>query len=163
MNNPFSILRLVLKSKRPSHIREMKAVRDSFWLRPGYTALTFFGYIVTSTQHEADIINQRYDGLKNHEMIHLRQAQDCHDSWTMFYLRYVWYYLRALPYNRKKRNAAYWMNPFEMEAYEHGDNLDYLNTRPKHGENWKKYARMPLKNRFELLFPAPKHPKNEKK
>ena len=150
MNNPFSILRLVLKSKRPSHIREMKAVRDSFWLRPGYTALTFFGYIVTSTQHEADIINQRYDGLKNHEMIHLRQAQDCHDSWTMFYLRYVWYYLRALPYNRKKRNAAYWMNPFEMEAYEHMYEPDYLEKCANGANGWRAYAKMKPSERRKM-------------
>jgi hypothetical protein len=152
MKNPFSIIRLVFKATRPSRLQDMKAVKDAFWMKPNYAAMTFFGFIVTATQREADKVNEHYDSLKNHEMIHLRQAEDCHDSWLLFYIRYGWYYLRALPYNRKKRNAAYWMNPFELEAYEHEHDLDYLKHRPAGGEEWRKYARMTPKKRFEKLF-----------
>jgi len=156
MNNPFAIVRLMFNSTRPSRLHDMKAVKDAFWLKPGYAALTFFGYIVTATQHEADSMNERYDILKNHEMIHLRQAQDCHDSWLLFYLRYLWFHLCSLTYNLKKRNAAYWMNPFEIEAYAHETDLNYLNNPEKSGREWRVYAKMSRKKRFKTAFPNQK-------
>ena len=148
MNNPFSLLRLLLRVTRPSRLTDMKAVRDGFWLRPGYEALTFFGFIVTHSQRDADQLNQHYDEVKNHEMIHLRQAQSCHDSWLLFYLLYIWYWLRGLPFNRRYKNAAYRLNPFEMEAYQHMHDLHYLDDKTIHGTNgWRQYARMTMEER----------------
>ena len=97
MRNPFHILKYLLKMRRPSRVSDMEAVFDGFWLRPGYHALTFFGFIVCRTEETVSRINQavagraqasRDDGahrpddkladsfavMKNHEMIHLRQA-----------------------------------------------------------------------------------------
>lgn len=152
MNNPLSILRLVFKAVRPSRLSDMRAVKDAFWLKHDYAALTFFGHIITATQQEADAINGRYDTLKNHEMIHLRQAQDCHDSWLLFYIRYGWYYLRALPQNRRKRNAAYWLNPFEIEAYAHEHELDYPERHREGATEWRIYAKMTPKERLNRLY-----------
>jgi hypothetical protein len=86
--------------------------------------------------------------MKNHEMIHLRQAQSCGDSWFRFYLLYIWYWLRALPANRKMKHGAYLLNPFEIEAYRHMNNLDYL----ANGEanEWRKFAKMSIKERIKL-------------
>jgi hypothetical protein len=145
MYNPFKILWLVVRFRRPSRVVEMKAVADSFWLGKNYSALTFFGYIVVHSQEEADKLNAttaQKDSLKRHEMIHLKQAQATHNSWLCFYARYLWYCLRAIPQNRYRRNAAYYLNPFEMEAYEHMYEHDYLDKCKDGANGWRKYAKM---------------------
>lgn len=132
----------MIRAKRPSRIGEMKAVKDSFWLRKNYAALTFFGYIIVRTQDEADHINARNDSLRRHETIHLRQAQSTHNSWFCFYTLYIWYYVCALPQNRHMRNAAYLLNPFEMEAYEHMYDPHYLEQCSQGANGWRVYAKM---------------------
>ena len=151
MNNPLSILRLVARAVRPSRTGMMVAVSDPFWLRRGYEALTFFGFIVTHSREEANRFNSHYDALKNHEMIHLRQAQATGDSWLRFYLRYGWYWLRALGWNRRMKNAAYLLNPFELEAYRHDHDLGYA-ERCKDGgaQEWRRYAKMNYKERRRI-------------
>ena len=151
MNNPLSILRLVFKAVRPSRLSDMRAVKDAFWLKRDYAALTFFGHIITATQQEADAINGRYDTLKNHEMIHLRQAQDCHDSWLLFYLRYGWYSLLALPQCRYMKDGAYLLNPFELEAYRHEEEMDYLQKHE--ATEWRKWAQLKPAERREKFYP----------
>ena len=126
----------------------MPAVVNTFWLRKGYEGLTFFGHILAPTQELADRFNGSADrALKNHEMIHLRQAQSCGDSWLCFYLLYIWYWLTGLRMNRKMKHAAYLLNPFEMEAYARMHDLDYLNGP---ATEWRKYAKMKLKDRLKL-------------
>ena len=149
MHNPFRILKLLLHIRRPSRIDDMPVVTDAFWLRKGYDALTFFGTIVTATNELALRMDRKKDFLKNHEMIHLRQAQSTHDSWLCFYSLYLWYYVRALPMNRHLRNAAYELNPFEMEAYKHMYDTNYLN-QPQCGSEWRKYAQMKPCERLRL-------------
>ena len=147
-DNPLALLRLLWKARRPSCVSDMPAVRNSFLLRPGYTAMTFFGFIVTASQEEADTMNVRLTRLKRHEMIHLRQAHNTGDSWVRFYLLYIWYYLRALPQNRRMKNAAYLLNPFEMEAYRHMDEPGY-----EQGEacEWRRWAAMKPSERRRLF------------
>ena len=122
----------------------MVAVYDNFWLR-GYDAMTFFGTIITATEEEAIRMNSKGNVLKNHEMIHLRQAQSLHDSWLLFYLYYGWYSLLALSQSRKMKNAAYLLNPFEIEAYGHDADLNYL--KDNEATEWRKWAKMPLEER----------------
>ena len=153
MNNPFHILWLMVTAKRPRRISEMKAVKESFWMRRGYTAMTFFGRILTHTQQEADELNATatlHSRLKRHETIHLRQAQSTHNSWLCFYILYIWYYMRALPQNRRRRNAAYYLNPFEMEAYEHDGDPEYLQECENGANGWRRYAKMSAKNRARI-------------
>ncbi len=147
MNNPLSIVGLLLKAKRPSRLSDMTARKDSFWLGKGYEALTFFGTVLTHTQAEADRMNSHYDTLKNHEMIHLYQARSTHDSWLCFYALYIWHSLRLLPYNRRIKNAAYRLNPFEMEAYEHMNDLSYTRQHPDGANGWRHYAKMSVEER----------------
>ena len=101
------IIPIMWRAVRPSRVADMPAVVNSFWLRKGFEGLTFFGKILTPTQALADEFNTGFNALKNHEMIHLRQAQACGDSWLRFYLLYLWYWLRALPANRKLKHGAY--------------------------------------------------------
>lgn len=151
MNNPLLIFPLMLKAHRPSRLTDMPAVRNAFWLKKGYKALTFFGTVLTHSQDEAERINSRYDELKNHEMIHLCQARDTHDSWLCFYAYYLWYWLKALPYNRRMKNAAYLLNPFELEAYRHMYDLSYLQQLPEgKATEWRQYAKMSLDERRNI-------------
>ena len=145
MDNPLTILPLIWHARRPSRISDMPIVRNSLLLRKGYAGLTFFGNILAPSDDEARGFERKGSHMKNHEMIHLRQAQSTHDSWLLFYLLYGWYYLRALPQNLKMRNAAYLLNPFELEAYAHEHDLDYL----EHNEatEWRQYARMSPRER----------------
>ena len=148
MDNPFCILSIFWHSRRPSRIENMPVVRNSFWLRKGYAALTFFGTVIASTKEDAKEFENKKSTLRNHEMIHLRQAQSTHDSWLLFYLLYSWYSIKLLPQNRKTKNAIYWLNPFEMEAYDHQDDLHYLDNND--ATEWRQYARMKPSERLEI-------------
>ena len=142
------VIPIMWRAVRPSKVVDMPAVVNTFWLRKGYEGLTFFGQILAPTQELADRFNGSADrALKNHEMIHLRQAQSCGDSWIRFYLLYIWYWLTGLRMNRKMKHAAYLLNPFEMEAYARMNDLDYLKGP---ATEWRRYAKMPLKERLKL-------------
>ena len=142
------VIPIMWRAVRPSKVVDMPAVVNTFWLRKGYEGLTFFGQILAPTQELADRFNGSADrALKNHEMIHLRQAQSCGDSWLRFYLLYIWYWLKGLRMNRQMKHAAYLLNPFEMEAYARMNDLDYLKGP---ATEWRRYAKMPLKERLKL-------------
>ena len=151
------VIPIMWRAVRPSKVADMPAVVNTFWLRKGYEGLTFFGQILAPTQELADRFNGSADrALKNHEMIHLRQAQSCGDSWFRFYLLYIWYWLKnrvgLLKLHSKNRpycvkNAAYLLNPFEMEAYARMHDLDYLQGP---ATEWRRYAKMKLKDRLKL-------------
>ena len=142
------VIPIMWRAVRPSKVADMPAVVNTFWLRKGYEGLTFFGQILAPTQELADRFNGSADrALKNHEMIHLRQAQSCGDSWIRFYLLYIWYWIKGLRMNRKMKHAAYLLNPFEMEAYARMHDLDYLKGP---ATEWRRYAKMKLKDRLKL-------------
>ena len=145
----FRVVPIMWRAVRPSRVVDMPAVVNSFWMRKGFEGLTFFGHILTPSEETANLFKVS-PAMKNHEMIHLRQAQSCGDSWLRFYLFYIWYWLRALPANRKLKHAAYLLNPFEMEAYARMHDLDYLKKCEGGAHEWRKYAKMPLSQRAEL-------------
>ena len=154
------VIPIMWRAVRPSKVVDMPAVVNTFWLRKGYEGLTFFGHILAPTQELADRFNAssgvaadlQSAALKNHEMIHLRQAQSCGDSWLRFYILYIWYWLRTVCFGgfavrRQMKHAAYLLNPFEIEAYAHMHDLDYLKGP---ATEWRRYAKMPLKDRLKL-------------
>ena len=145
-----NILMMILRSPRPSRQNDMRAVAMPRWIRKGYDGLTFFGHIITHNEQEAEAFNSRFGSFKNHEMIHLYQARDCHDSWLLFYLRYGWYWLLASRYRKRLKNAGYLLNPFEMEAYANMHNLHYLDDKKSGTNEWRRYARMSLKERLNI-------------
>ena len=159
LSRPFRVLgivRYIWKAHRPSRTHDMPAVVDTFWIKSGYEALTFFGTILTHSKDEADSINGRPTTLKNHEMIHLRQAQACHDSWLRFYLLYLWYWLKGLRWSRRMRGAAYMLNPFELEAYRHMYDMGYPDRCSNGGaQEWRTYKKMTYNERravYEQIF-----------
>jgi len=148
MTKGASLLSILLTAKRPSRISDMKAVALPRIMRRGYDGLTLFGHIITHTQEEAEALNNRFDEMKNHEMIHLYQARSTHDSWLCFYWKYGLYWLKAQRYRRKLKNAGYVLNPFEMEAYGRMYDMDYLKRHPEGCTEWKHYAAMSLEERM---------------
>ena len=144
----FRILRFVWKARKPSTVHDMPAVVDTFWLKSGYDALTFFGTILTHSQQEADHMNRRFDELKNHEMIHLKQAISTGDTWWRFYCLYLRYYLQGHRARKKYANASYWLNPFEIEAYEHMHDLSYLEQCKNGATEWRRFANMTIDERI---------------
>ena len=149
MATPLTIIPLMFRAKRPSRMKDMQAVSLPFWIRKGYEGMTFFGHIITHSKAEAERFNNRHDALKNHEMIHLYQARSTHDSWMCFYWKYFLFWLKARRYHKHLRNAGYLLNPFEMEAYEHMHDLDYLADKENGATGWRHYAEMSLEKRFE--------------
>ena len=153
MKNPFHILKFLAGVKRPDRIADMPVACDGFWLRKGYRAVTFFGTIVAASAGDVAAMGREDSSMKRHEMIHLRQAQSTGNSWLLFYLLYGWFYLLALPQNRYMRNAAYLLNPFELEAYQHEQDPHYLEQCKEKGATlWREYARMTPKERRERFF-----------
>ncbi|MBQ9232049.1 MAG: hypothetical protein IJ190_12875 [Prevotella sp.] len=149
MANLLSVIPLICRARRPSKMDDMRAVSIPFWIRKGYEGMTFFGHIITHSEEEADRFNSQWDAMKNHEMIHLHQARSTHDSWLCFYWRYVVYWLKACRYRKHLRNAGYLLNPFEMEAYAHMYDLDYLRDNEQ-ATGWREYARLSLSERLSL-------------
>lgn len=151
------IIPIMWHAVRPSKVADMPAVVNRFWLRKGYEGLTFFGTILTRSQEEADRFNNSHDPMKNHEMIHLRQAQATGDSWLRFYLLYIWYWFRIFCFGgfairRQLRNAAYLLNPFEMEAYGRMNDAHYLDKYQSGATEWRLFARMSVKERLQYYL-----------
>ena len=167
----FSVFSIMLSAVRPSRVEDMHAEVNSFWIRKGFDGLTFFGTILTPSQELADSFNNASNSvvgdlqsaqMKNHEMIHLRQAQSCGDSWIRFYLLYIWYWFKIACFGRFGiKHAAYLLNPFEMEAYLHMNDLNYLNSvagdTQSPANEWRKYAKMSIKERLLVLHPVLTH------
>ncbi|MBR2103448.1 MAG: hypothetical protein IJ928_11985 [Prevotella sp.] len=147
-----NFLKLIIRAPRPNRVIDMPASVNRFFCRKGYAAITLFGHIFTGEQHDADRMNKGYTFTKNHEMIHLKQAQNTRNSWFLFYILYLWHSLLALRYFRKTKNAAYYLNPFEMEAYMHTRDLHYIeNCGDKGACQWRTFARMSLAERLQLV------------
>jgi hypothetical protein len=62
----------------------------------------------------------------NHESIHDTQAKEC-GGYVIFYLKYLAQCMRY----------GYRNSPFEREAYDNQQNIDYLKSR--HAFEWRKY------------------------
>jgi len=147
-----TILSIIFKSVRPSRQDDMPAIAMPRFIRQGYDGLTFFGYIITHTQEEAEALNTHFDAMKNHEMIHLYQARSTHDSWWCFYMQYAYYWLRGCFSRIPLKNAGYLLNPFELEAYEKMYDLRYLNDKKSGTNEWRRYARMSMKERYNAYL-----------
>jgi len=104
-------------------------IKEDHWLPHLFmvAGITIYPYIFLADKKE--------DVLVNHEMIHIEQFKEC--GWFSFvwcYFRYYFkYYLEC-----KELDEAYYQIPFEREAYDNADNLNYLKERKPFA--WKKYV-----------------------
>lgn len=142
------LISLITHAERPKQIQFLSVEVNDIICPKGYQAITLFGTVFTHDENTARELNTAHSKLMNHEHIHLRQAQDTHNSWWIFYSMYAWYYLIALPYNIKLKHAAYLLNPFEIEAYTNMQNIKYLEQDYHTTNNWRIYSRMSLRQRL---------------
>lgn len=74
------------------------------------------------------------DAIRNHENIHWQQYLELGIIGFVF-LYFFYYFVGLLKYGNGQ--LAYFMIPFEQEAYSNHENLDYLKTRIRY--SWLKY------------------------
>ena len=83
-------------------------------------AITLYPYIFIKDEGNPIVIN--------HEKIHLEQQREL---WLIgFYLLYVWYWFIAKVAGFSN-TGAYHTIPFEREAYDKEEDMEYLNNRKK--------------------------------
>ena len=84
--------------------------------------MTLYPFIFVKRKHAALFTTK----VLNHELIHEAQIKEL--GLIRFYLMYLWFFVKG-GYKRA--------NPFELEAYAHDDDLDYLGNRKRFA--WKIY------------------------
>ena len=110
-------------------------VKINKWLCPKGYAITLFGTIYVRTKDQYDKMVAPYSYYYNHELIHEKQANN---KWIIFYIKYIYLYLKnilALRYNIK---APYYFHPMEIEAYKNQYDLNYVFTNNV-GKEYKQY------------------------
>ena len=113
--------------KRPSEIKVVKA-KNAWMLPSSYRALTAFGTIYCNDFKDVELINKtdKIDStLKCHETIHVKQAENTKNSWWLFYLVYLWQWIKNLPLIFIKAHYAYYFISYELEAYANEENFEY--------------------------------------
>lgn len=95
----------------------------------GYKAMSWCGTLILrrNVHFNGAIYLNTAQGLRTlrHERIHREQAIATHPrSWMLYYLSYGWHWLRLAPW-RNPGKAAYYCNPYEVEAYANDERLGY--------------------------------------
>lgn len=130
--------------KNLERVRGLIIIRNKALPFPGYKAINLFGVLFV---RKGASIN---DKTVNHEQIHSKQIEEVMFTlflpffivaWhTTFYLLiawifsyYIWYVAEWLIHliRFKDRNIAYRRISFEMEAYTHDGDMEYLKKRKK--------------------------------
>ena len=134
--------------ERPSKCKEVNFKINSLVPPKGFFAITLFGtvYIHERNKEQWERIKDLQSGkeTKWHETIHVKQAQMEKDSWFVFYLKYLGFWLKNMFYCGFNNTVAYYTIPYEMEAY---GNENYFNYNMKYFEDYKN---MSTKERIEL-------------
>jgi len=132
--------------KKPSKIKSISA-KKAWFLPSNFEAITLFGVAYCSSRKRADKINESENidsQLESHETTHVRQAESTKDSWFIFYMKYIWQWIKNLPMIFINVYAPYKFMPFELEAYRYQDDWDYCLEKC---EKWKKYNKLTLKQK----------------
>jgi len=98
----------------------------------------FFG-IRGITLYPFIIVKENNDVLINHERIHIKQQKELYVI-PFYYLYFKWYFANRRKYKGFKTLKHWWSYrniPFEKEAFENQNNLDYLKTRQR--KSYRKY------------------------
>ena len=135
--------------KRPSKIKVVTA-KKAWLLFSGFAAITLFGVVYCKSQSRVDEINKTENidsQLESHETIHVRQAESTHDSWLLYYLKYIWQWLLNFPLIFINIYAPYKFIAFELEAYRYQNDWNYCLNKC---EKWKEYNTLSLKQKRSL-------------
>ena len=104
-------------------------------LMPQFSAITLFGHVFTKmskTQLEQFLNTTRGRTMANHEFIHMLQANTFKTKYFGFYMYYIGYWIKNL-FTWGFNMNAYYAIPFEKEAYQNENNLNYYES------DWKNY------------------------
>lgn len=113
--------------RKPSEIKVVRA-KNAWMLPSSYKALMAFGIIYCNDYTDVEKINKTDEidsTLKCHETIHVRQAENTKNSWILFYLNYLWQWIKNLPLIFVKVHYAYYFISYELEAYANETNFEY--------------------------------------
>ena len=81
-------------------------------------AITLWPFVISRNKLNKQVLN--------HETIHIKQQQEL--LMIGFYILYIYYWIKGLiAYGNTQ--MAYYSIPFEMEAYDNDENLEYLDKR----------------------------------
>ena len=134
---------------KPSKIKTIKG-KKALFLPSNFKGITLFGTVYCQKKEDADELNKNEfvdSNFKNHELIHVRQAESTNDSWLLYYIRYIWEWICNLSLITISRNMPYKFMPMEMEAYLNQDNWSYSS---KSAIQWKKFEKIPKKDLKEM-------------
>lgn len=116
----------------------MKVIYNKFIPFKGFKAINLFGFVFVRKGKRV------FDSTLNHEAIHTAQMKEL--LYVPFYIAYVGEWLFRLiqsPFIRSKgvqvKKSAYDRISFEIEAYNHEYNDQYLKTRKRFAQ-WRKQS-----------------------
>jgi len=135
---------------KPSKIKKVKG--KVMWIDfPMFEAITLFGTVYSSDKKTIDRINSTdyiSSVLESHETIHVKQAVSTKDSWFMFYLTYLWQWIKNLPLIFKGILMPYMFMEMELEAY--CNQYDFNYCLQEKCDGWKLFSKLSLKDKWEL-------------
>lgn len=126
--------------KKPNDVKEI-TIKYGIIPPSGFLAITWFGtmYINKKNKEEWEKYSETYKRtVINHETIHLKQAQR-EGTWTKFYAKYLWYWIKGMFLSGFKNDIAYYCIPYEIEAYVNEGNLNYNLSK------FEVYQKIPIK------------------
>lgn len=131
---------------KPNSIQEPQIRFTNFIPFGNYFIMMWKGVLLIKKKDEAKwnkYKNTSYGEEKiNHEMYHIKQAESLLNSWVLYYICYVWEYLKNLPIIFGFE-FPYRFNIFELEAYSNQHNKCITS-------NWKYYKKYTLKEKRKL-------------
>ena len=119
----------MFKKSKPWYFENSKVPVILSYLAPIDIGAITIGPLVFSRGEMSDV-------TKNHEAIHWQQYIETGvlGFIVLYYSYYFWNYVKY-----RDGKTAYFMIPFEREAYEHDEDLEYLNSRKRY--SWFKRRR----------------------
>lgn len=134
--------------KRPSNIT-LSTAKKAWWVLPSFKYLMLCGTAYAHSQSTVDRFNKNStNNDRVHETIHVRQAQSTSDSWILFYIQYIWNWIKGLPLVFVNIKAPYKFHPMEVEAYGRQDSPSYID----HGActAWRAVRDLPMSTKRSL-------------
>ena len=138
---------------KPSSIKEIVIKFHKIIPFGNYFAMMWCGFVYIREKNRT-----RYNKIKdtylmrisnNHEMIHIKQALKSDDSWVKYYFNYCIQYIKNAPLIFGF-NFAYYMNPYELEAYMHELYYDYPNTNMVGETGLDKFKKLNIKEKRKI-------------
>lgn len=132
---------------RPSKFKEPIFHKSKILPPKGFMAITLFGHVFVREEYWGWQFSSGYNGIywskmKYHETIHIHQAAKEKDSWFIFYMKYLGYWIRNMFHCGFKNRIAYKCIPYEMEAYYQEQ---YFANKDYNCENLQKFKDFPYK------------------